>query len=210
MVIDTRHEIDRIRSVSDKIAQGNRDLAARTESQASNLQQTTASMEQIAATVRSTAVEAARAGEHGKGFAVVAGEVRALAQRSSTAAREVKSLITDSTHRVQVGEAQTRVARESIDATLAQVNAFTGLIATIDKGARAQMQGVNEVHGAICQLDSITHQNAAMVEQLAGAAAQMQHDTEQVSSALRVFRLAANEARALPDAVELRRKAKTA
>jgi aerotaxis receptor len=271
MVTDTRHEIERIRAVSSEIAQGNRDLAARTETQAANLQQTTASMEQIAATVRETsagaqaangvagelhevsrrsadvvhsvtdtmggiagassrigeivqlidsiafqtnllalnaAVEAARAGEHGKGFAVVAGEVRALAQRSSTAAREIKALIDDSTQRVQAGEAQTRAARASIDATLQQVNHFTSLIGDIDAGAHAQLRGVAEVHGAIRQLDGITQQNATMVEQLARAATQMLEDTEQVAAALRVFRLAANEGRTLPDAVELRRQAK--
>jgi len=273
MVIDTRHEINRIRGVSDEIAQGNRDLAERTEAQATNLQQTAASMEQIAATVRgmsgdteaasgvagelhevsrrsadvvhsvtdtmggiagssgrigeivqlidsiafqtnllalNAAVEAARAGEHGKGFAVVAGEVRALAQRSSTAAREIKSLIDDSTCRVRAGETQTRAARASIDATLSQVDAFTALIAKIDDGAHAQLRGVAEVHGAIRQLDGITRQNASMVEQLARAAAQMLDDTEQVSAALRIFKLAANENRALPDAVGLRRAAKQA
>lgn len=156
------------------------------------------------------AVEAARAGEHGKGFAVVAGEVRALAQRSSLAAREIKSLIDDSTQRVQAGEAQTRTARESIDATLSKVRAFTGLIGDIDNAAAAQMRGVVEVHGAMRQLDGITHQNAAMVEQLARAAAQMLNDTAQVVAALRVFRLAANETRSLPDAVDLRRVAKQA
>ncbi|CAM3840656.1 PAS domain-containing methyl-accepting chemotaxis protein [Roseateles saccharophilus] len=273
MVTDTRKEIERIRSVSNEIAQGNRDLAGRTEAQAASLQQTVASMEQIATTVRDTssgtqaangvvgelhevsrhsaevvhsvtdtmggiagssnrigeivqlidsiafqtnllalnaAVEAARAGEHGKGFAVVAGEVRALAQRSSLAAREIKSLIDDSTRRVQAGEAQTRTARESIDATLSKVEAFTALIGNIDSAAAAQMRGVAEVHGAIRQLDGITDQNAAMVEQLARSATQMLDDTAQVAAALRVFRLAANETRAMPDAVDLRRTAKQA
>lgn len=72
------------------------------------------------------------------------------------------------------------------------------------------MRGVVEVHGAMRQLDGITHQNAAMVEQLARAAAQMLNDTAQVVAALRVFRLAANETRSLPDAVDLRRVAKQA
>jgi aerotaxis receptor len=156
------------------------------------------------------AVEAARAGEHGKGFAVVAGEVRALAQRSSGAAREIKSLIDDSTRRVQAGEAQARAARESIDATLIQVDAFTSLIANIDQSAHAQLKGVAEVHGAMRQLDGITQQNASMVEQLARASRHMLADTEQVNAALRIFRLAANEKRALPDAVDLRRAAKQA
>ena len=136
--------------------------------------------------------------------------MRALAQRSSLAAREIKSLIDDSTQRVQAGEAQTRTARESIDATLSKVRAFTGLIGDIDNAAAAQMRGVVEVHGAMRQLDGITHQNAAMVEQLARAAAQMLNDTAQVVAALRVFRLAANETRSLPDAVDLRRVAKQA
>jgi aerotaxis receptor len=156
------------------------------------------------------AVEAARAGEHGKGFAVVAGEVRALAQRSSLAAREIKSLIDDSTLRVRAGEAQTRAARESIDATLAQVRSFATLIGSIDEGAHAQMRGVTEVHGALRLLDGITQQNASMVEQLARAAVQMLDDAEQVTAALGVFRLAANESRHMPDAVELRRAAKAA
>ncbi|MFN3302098.1 MAG: methyl-accepting chemotaxis protein [Roseateles sp.] len=156
------------------------------------------------------AVEAARAGEHGKGFAVVAGEVRALAQRSSTAAREIKTLIDDSTQRVEAGEVQTRAARERIDAMLSQVQAFVGLIDHIDEGAHAQLKGVAEVHDAMRQLDDITQQNASMVAQLAGAAAQMQADTEQVSAALRIFRLTPGEARGLPDAVELRRAAKAA
>jgi aerotaxis receptor len=273
MVVDTRHEVQRIRSVSHEIAEGNRDLAQRTETQAANLQRTAGSIEQIATTVRATsadtaaasgvagqlhevsrrsadvvhsvtdtmggiagssgrigeivqlidsiafqtnllalnaAVEAARAGEHGKGFAVVAGEVRALAQRSSVAAREIKSLIDDSTRRVQAGEAQARAARESIDATLIQVDAFTSLIANIDQSAHAQLKGVAEVHGAMRQLDGITQQNASMVEQLARASRHMLADTEQVNAALRIFRLAANEKRALPDAVDLRRAAKQA
>ncbi len=154
------------------------------------------------------AVEAARAGEHGKGFAVVAGEVRALAQRSSTAAREIKGLIDESTQRVQAGEAQTRAARDSIDATLAQVQAFTTLIGNIDTSAHAQLGEVAEVHTAIRHLDGITQQNTAMVEQLARAAAHMLQDTEQVVASLRVFRLAANEARVQPDAVALRREHK--
>ncbi|PZP30354.1 MAG: chemotaxis protein [Roseateles depolymerans] len=154
------------------------------------------------------AVEAARAGEHGKGFAVVAGEVRALAQRSSVAAREIKGLIDESTQRVQAGEEQTRAARASIDATLDQVRAFTALIGNIDASAHAQLGDVAQVHESIRHLDGITQQNASMVEQLARAASHMLADTEHVVASLRVFRLAANEARSQPDAVDLRRQHK--
>ena len=156
------------------------------------------------------AVEAARAGEHGKGFAVVAGEVRALAQRSSRAAREIKSLIDESTQRVQAGGAQTRAARDSIDATLSKVRDFTTLITDIDAAAATQLRGVAEVHGAIRQLDDITQQNATMVEQLARSASEMLDETAQVTDALRVFRLTAQETRAASDAVALRRAAKVA
>ncbi|MFY8118400.1 MAG: methyl-accepting chemotaxis protein, partial [Roseateles sp.] len=113
------------------------------------------------------AVEAARAGEHGRGFAVVAGEVRALAGRSSTAAKEIKQLISDSAQKVEAGETQTRNARQSIDETLQSVRQFSGIIDGIDTGAREQLQGIAQIHEAIQQLDGITQNNATLVEQLA-------------------------------------------
>ncbi|MDC6165835.1 methyl-accepting chemotaxis protein [Paucibacter sp. XJ19-41] len=154
------------------------------------------------------AVESARAGEHGRGFAVVAAEVRALAQRSSTAAREIKQLIDDSSTKVEAGERQTRQARESIDETLASVEHFTQLIGGIDNGAREQLMGISQIHEAVQHLDGITQQNASLVEQLARAGSQLQEQAGEVAAALQVFRLDRRSAGALPDAVALRREAK--
>ncbi|MEO3693700.1 methyl-accepting chemotaxis protein [Roseateles paludis] len=154
------------------------------------------------------AVESARAGEHGKGFAVVAGEVRALAQRSSVAAREIKKLIDESSSRVGVGLGQTQQARQSIDATLAQVEAFRARVDDIDRRTQAQLQGVSQVLGSMSEMDQITQQNAALVEELARSARSMQGDTEIVADALRLFRLDDADTQAMPDAVDLRKAAK--
>jgi len=154
------------------------------------------------------AVEAARAGEQGRGFAVVAGEVRALAQRCSQAAKEIKQLIEASTQHVQAGERQTVNARSSIDTTLKSVENFTVMIGDIDRGAREQLLGISQVHEAIQQMEGFTQQNAGLVQQLAGSAQQMLAQTEEVNAALRVFRLDRRGEGALPDAVQLRRAAR--
>ena len=155
------------------------------------------------------AVESARAGEHGRGFAVVAAEVRALAQRSSGAAREIKQLISDSAAKVEAGEQQTRAARQSIDETVSSVQQFTQLIDGIDTGAREQLQGISQIHEAVQHLDGITQHNAALVEQLAASAGRLRAQAGEVNAALQVFRLDGRRgAVALPDAVELRRAAR--
>jgi aerotaxis receptor len=155
------------------------------------------------------AVESARAGEHGRGFAVVASEVRALAQRSSTAAREIKQLILDSTEQVQAAEKQTDSARSSIDTTLKAVENFTTLIGDIDRGAQEQLLGISQMHEVIQQMDGFTQQNAELGEQLAGSAQQVLAQSEEVSAALRLFRLDRSApARAQPDAAGLRRAAR--
>jgi len=141
---------------------------------------------------------------------VVAGEVRALAQRSSGAAREIKQLIADSAEKVQAGEQQTRQARQSIDETLLSVQQFTGLIDGIDTGAREQLQGISQIHEAIQHLDGITQHNAALVEQLAAAAERLQTQAGEVEAALGVFRLQGGRGAPLPDAVALRKAARGA
>ncbi len=153
------------------------------------------------------AVEAARAGEQGRGFAVVASEVRALAQRTSTAAKEIRGLIEESRQRVDAGDARAREARDRMDEAMASVDRVAGVLEEIRHSASEQTTGVSQVSEAVSQLDSITQQNAAMVEELAAAASTLNRQVEQVHNTIRVFRLTPKDVTlAEDDAVEMRKR----
>ncbi len=156
------------------------------------------------------AVEAARAGEQGRGFAVVAAEVRALAQRTSGAAREIKALIESSTQDVRAGAQQVAQARETLDAALASVREVDALIGRISVGAREQLAGISQVNEAVTQLEGINQRNGHMVEQLSGSALALQGQADVVAASVGVFHLGGGAQRMLPDAVALRRAAKEA
>ena len=251
IVGDVRREVEGITLASSEIAKGNHDPGNRTESQASNLQQTAASMEQITGTIRQTAdtavaaaqmageaaavaersgqaagdvaqrmgeisassqriaeiigtidgisfqtnilalnaaVEAARAGEAGRGFAVVAAEVRALAQRTSGAAREIKVLIEDSSTRIEAGTRLAQATGETTRQTQEAVHRVHALISEISTAAAEQSKGVAQVNAGVSELDGLTQQNAAMVEELAAAASSLHGQAEVVSQAVRIFR----------------------
>ena len=253
IVGDVRREVEGITLASSEIAKGNHDLGTRTESQASNLQQTAASMEEITGTIRQTAdtaqaaaqmageaadvaarsgqaasdvaermgeirqsssriaeiigtidgisfqtnilalnaaVEAARAGEAGRGFAVVAAEVRALAQRTSAAAREIKLLIEDSSTKVEAGTRLAQATGETTRQTQDAVRRVHALIREISSAAAEQSKGVAQVNTGVSELDSLTQQNAAMVEELAAAASSLHGQAEVVSQTVRIFRTA--------------------
>ena len=253
IVGDVRREVDGISLASSEIAKGNADLGHRTESQASNLQQTAASMEQITGTIRQTAdtaqaaaqmageatavaqrsgesardvslrmteirtasnriaeiigtidgisfqtnilalnaaVEAARAGEAGRGFAVVASEVRALAQRTSSAAREIKVLIEDSSNKVEAGTRLAEATGETTRQTQDAVQRVHALITEISTAADEQSKGATQVNAGVSELDGLTQQNAAMVEELAAAASSLNTQAEVVAQAVRIFRTA--------------------
>jgi methyl-accepting chemotaxis protein len=253
MVAGVRRSAQTIGTAAREVADGNADLSARTESQASSLQETAASMEELTGTVQQTAentsharelaetasttaassgavmrrmmetmaqidassqrvvdivavidgiafqtnilalnaaVEAARAGEQGRGFAVVAAEVRTLAQRSATAAKEIKALIDDSARNIDSGTKLAKDAGSSMGHMVESVQRVAGLVVEIADASREQGHGIGQVNRAIVQMDEVTQRNAALVEQSAAATEAMREQAAELSDMVSVFRLA--------------------
>ncbi|MFZ6771100.1 methyl-accepting chemotaxis protein [Undibacterium sp. SXout7W] len=249
---DVRSNVQSISVGTREIADGNMDLSGRTESQASSLQETAASMEEFTSTVRqnfenaneanklasatsavalkggevvarvgvtmheisdsakhieniislidgiafqtnilalNAAVEAARAGEQGRGFAVVASEVRNLAQRSASAAKEIKALIDDSASKVETGNKLVEEASKTMSELVDSVQHVTHLIHEISAASSEQSDGVDQMSSAITHIDEVTQQNAAMVEEAAASAANLADQASRLQKAVSVFKL---------------------
>jgi methyl-accepting chemotaxis protein len=136
------------------------------------------------------AVEAARAGEQGRGFAVVASEVRTLAQRSASAAKEIKELISDSVNKVEAGTRQVGDAGRTMEEIVSSVKRVTDIMAEIAAAAHEQSSGIEQVNQAVMQMDQVTQQNAALVEEAAAAAESLREQAQQLGQEVAVFRIA--------------------
>lgn len=135
------------------------------------------------------AVEAARAGEQGRGFAVVASEVRNLAQRSASAAKEIKTLINDSVENVRHGSQLVDQAGGTMNDIVESVRHVTDIMAEITAATSEQTSGIEQINLAISEMDNVTQQNAALVEQAAAAAAAMQEQADKLTEIVSVFKV---------------------
>jgi aerotaxis receptor len=252
VVGDVRGEIENFTRSAAEIAAGGLNLSERTESQASNLQETAASMEEITSTLKQTAdtaeqvsaesaksndvasqggeavhrvglamkaidessarmrdivgviegiafqtnilalnaaVEAARAGEQGRGFAVVAAEVRALAQRSAVAAKEIRELIAQTVDQISEGTRQMNSAGSTIEEVVTSVKEVGELIKLISNATQEQSTGIAQVNEAVTQLDNVTQQNAALAEQSAAASIGLSSSAVTLARSVEVFHL---------------------
>jgi methyl-accepting chemotaxis protein len=241
-----------IDSASAQIADGNHDLSGRTEHQASAIEQTAASMEELTAAVHrnsesaseasrlagsassvaqaggeamtqmvskmasirtsaarivdiiavidgiafqtnilalNAAVEAARAGEEGRGFAVVAGEVRSLAQRSASAAKDIKRLITDSASEIEQGTALANAAGTTMHDIVRDVQKLSEILGAINVASSEQASGIAQIGEAIASMDNSTRQNAALVEEAAAAADALRGQSQELAGLVETFKV---------------------
>jgi len=265
IVGDIRNNFNDILSATGQLASGNRDLSARTDSQAAALEETAASMEELTSAVKqnadnsrhgdqyasnalqtaekgstivgnvvstiaeisessnriadivgiingiayqtnllalNAAVEAARAGEAGRGFAVVATEVRSLAQRSASAATDIRQLIEASVAKVNHGTVLANDAGTAMQDILAAVGKMTGLMADIANASNEQSTGIGQVNDAVMQMDQVTQQNAAQVEESSAAMDGLERRSTKLMQALEVFKLGRHGAGATASAAD--------
>ncbi len=140
-------------------------------------------------------MEAARAGEQGRGFAVVASEVRNLAQRSATAAKEIKTLIAESVDKVESGARLVQEAGTTMDGVVASFQQVAALVTEIASASKEQSSGIEQTTQAVGQMDEVTQQNAALVEEAAAAAESLEEQARGLVQTVSMFKLAEGASR---------------
>ncbi|MFI4941575.1 MAG: methyl-accepting chemotaxis protein [Burkholderiales bacterium] len=153
------------------------------------------------------AVEAARAGEQGRGFAVVAGEVRSLAQRSASAAKEIKQLIGDSVDKIDAGSNLVDEAGTAMSEIVASVKRVASIMSEIAAASSEQSAGIEEVNRAVMQMDGMTQKNAALVDDAARTAIGLQDQAVTLSNAVSIFSLGAREFGSADEAMAMVKRA---
>ena len=143
------------------------------------------------------AVEAARAGEQGRGFAVVATEVRSLAGRSATAAKEIKGLIQDSVRKVEDGSVLVTQSGQTLEQIVSAVKKVSDIVAEIAAASREQSSGIEQVNKAVMQMDEMTQQNAALVEEATAASQAMAEQAARLSEMMARYQVAGDDAQSV-------------
>jgi len=138
-------------------------------------------------------VEAARAGDAGRGFAVVASEVRALAQRSAEAAKDVKTRITASSEQVDAGVELVSETGKALDRIITRIGEISALVSQIASAAEQQATGLQQVNTAVSEMDGVTQQNAAMVEEATAAARSLSAEADELARQVARFKMSAGE-----------------